>query len=114
VKGIHSKKSQGGSLNISRRDSDVLSSIIVHFQLNYVSPLVTRRILKIEPPIPDELSPAVKDFICKLLVKEPRQRLGGGPGDAEEVKSHQFFRVSGKLISHSNMCACRWEYKWKP
>ena len=60
-----------------------------------------RRILKIEPPIPDDLSPSVKDFICKLLVKEPRQRLGGGPGDAEEVKSHPFFRVRNQLVINS-------------
>lgn len=52
-----------------------------------------RRILKIEPPIPDDLSPPVKDFICKMLIKEPRQRLGGGPTDATEVKSHAFFKV---------------------
>jgi len=53
---------------------------------------ISRRILRIEPPIPDDLSSSVKDFIIKLLIKEPRQRLGGGPGDAEEVKSHPFFR----------------------
>ena len=29
----------------------------------------------------------------KLLVKEPRKRLGGGLSDAEEVKSHRFFRT---------------------
>ncbi|XP_021945279.1 ribosomal protein S6 kinase alpha-5 isoform X3 [Folsomia candida] len=53
---------------------------------------ISRRILKIEPPIPDDLSPPVKDFICKMLIKEPRQRLGGGPTDATEVKSHAFFK----------------------
>ncbi|CAG7821855.1 unnamed protein product, partial [Allacma fusca] len=53
---------------------------------------ISRRILKIEPPIPDELSPNVKDFISKLLIKDPRQRLGGGPRDAEEIKSHPFFK----------------------
>ncbi|XP_067007640.1 ribosomal protein S6 kinase alpha-5 [Anabrus simplex] len=52
---------------------------------------ISRRILKTNPPIPDELSPEVSDFISKLLVKDPRKRLGGGAGDAEELKSHPFF-----------------------
>ncbi|XP_076066239.1 ribosomal protein S6 kinase alpha-5-like isoform X2 [Oratosquilla oratoria] len=53
---------------------------------------ISRRILKTQPPIPEELSPEVSDFISKLLVKDPRQRLGGGPGDAEELKRHAFFK----------------------
>lgn len=46
------------------------------------------------PPIPDDLSADVADFISKLLVKDPRKRLGGGEEDAEELKRHPFFRVS--------------------
>jgi ribosomal protein S6 kinase alpha-5 len=53
-----------------------------------------RRILKTNPPIPEDLSPEVSDFISKLLVKDPRKRLGGGEEDAEELKRHPFFRVS--------------------
>ena len=41
--------------------------------------------------MPDFLSPDVKDFILRLLIKDPRNRLGGGPLDAEEVKRHKFF-----------------------
>lgn len=52
-----------------------------------------RRILKQDPPIPDNLSPATADFISKLLVKDPRKRLGGGPSDAQELKEHPFFDV---------------------
>lgn len=37
---------------------------------------ISRRILKTEPPIPDELGSEVKDFISKLLVKDPKKRLG--------------------------------------
>ena len=43
--------------------------------------------------MPNFLSDDVKDFILKLLVKDPRKRLGGGISDAEEVKSHRFFRT---------------------
>lgn len=34
----------------------------------------------------------VADFISKLLVKDPRQRLGGGEEDAKELKRHPFFK----------------------
>lgn len=32
------------------------------------------------------------DFISKLLIKEPRKRLGGGSEDAAELKRHSFFK----------------------
>ncbi len=52
---------------------------------------ISKRILGAEPLMPDFLGPQVRDFILKLLVKDPRRRLGGGPGDAAEVKAHSFF-----------------------
>jgi len=54
---------------------------------------ISKRILRAEPPMPEFLSKDVTDFILKLLVKDPRQRMGGGPTDAEEVKGHRFFRT---------------------
>ena len=54
-------------------------------------PDISKRILNLEPMMPDFLNPDVKDFILRLLVKDPRKRLGGGPLDAEEVKRHKFF-----------------------
>ncbi|KAK9877248.1 hypothetical protein WA026_016990 [Henosepilachna vigintioctopunctata] len=53
---------------------------------------ISKRILRTTPPIPECLSEEVADFITKLLVKDPRQRLGGGEGDAEELKRHPFFK----------------------
>ncbi|XP_012289239.1 ribosomal protein S6 kinase alpha-5 isoform X2 [Orussus abietinus] len=53
---------------------------------------ISKRILKTEPPIPSHLNPAVRNFITRLLVKDPRQRLGGGPRDAKELKEHPFFK----------------------
>lgn len=46
------------------------------------------------PPMPQGFSPEVADFISRLLVKNPRKRLGGGEEDAEELKRHPFFAVS--------------------
>ncbi|XP_071553758.1 ribosomal protein S6 kinase alpha-5 isoform X1 [Temnothorax nylanderi] len=53
---------------------------------------ISRRILKNDPPpMPSHMSANVSDFITRLLVKDPRQRLGGGPRDAKELKEHPFF-----------------------
>ncbi|XP_011640915.1 ribosomal protein S6 kinase alpha-5-like isoform X2 [Pogonomyrmex barbatus] len=53
---------------------------------------ISRRILKNDPPpMPSHLSVNVSDFITRLLIKDPRQRLGGGPRDAKELKEHPFF-----------------------
>ena len=54
-------------------------------------PDISKRILNLEPMMPDFLGQEVKDFILRLLIKDPRKRLGGGPLDAEEVKRHKFF-----------------------
>lgn len=41
--------------------------------------------------MPERLTKDTKDFIIKLLNKNPAKRLGAGKGDAEELKSHPFF-----------------------
>jgi serine/threonine protein kinase len=40
---------------------------------------------------PDWLRGEARDLITQLLRKNPSQRLGGGPGDSEEVKQHEWF-----------------------
>uniref|UniRef100_A0A7E4VPX7 non-specific serine/threonine protein kinase n=1 Tax=Panagrellus redivivus TaxID=6233 RepID=A0A7E4VPX7_PANRE len=41
---------------------------------------------------PSRLSPPAVDLLIKLLVKNPTQRLGGGPDDWREIQVHEFFR----------------------
>ncbi|XP_065087827.1 ribosomal protein S6 kinase alpha-5-like [Ochlerotatus camptorhynchus] len=53
---------------------------------------ISKKITNTEAVIPDHLSREAKDFIRKLLVKDPRRRLGGGSADASELKSHGFFK----------------------
>ncbi|XP_065728079.1 ribosomal protein S6 kinase alpha-5 isoform X7 [Phocoena phocoena] len=53
---------------------------------------MTRRILKSEPPYPQEMSAVAKDLIQRLLMKDPKKRLGCGPRDADEIKEHLFFQ----------------------
>lgn len=56
-----------------------------------------RRILKKDPPFPKDMEPLAKDIIQRLLVKDPKKRLGSGPNGAENVKKHPFYQVG--LIS---------------
>lgn len=53
---------------------------------------ISRRILRTTPPIPESIGRDVADFIRRLLIKDPRKRLGGGEGDAKELKRHSFFK----------------------
>uniref|UniRef100_A0A287D7D6 Ribosomal protein S6 kinase n=1 Tax=Ictidomys tridecemlineatus TaxID=43179 RepID=A0A287D7D6_ICTTR len=53
---------------------------------------ISRRILKSEPPYPQEMSALAKDLIQRLLTKDPKKRLGCGPRDADEIKEHLFFQ----------------------
>lgn len=54
---------------------------------------ISRRILSEPPPFPQRLGAVVKDLISKLLIKDPKKRLGGGgQTDAREIKMHPFFR----------------------
>jgi serine/threonine protein kinase len=53
---------------------------------------VFRRILTRDPTIPDGLSLDASDLISKLLMRDPKRRLGGGKDDAEELKRHPFFK----------------------
>lgn len=52
---------------------------------------ISRRILKTDPPMRG-MGNEVKDFIERLLVKDPKRRLGGNKADANDLKSHPFFR----------------------
>ncbi|XP_003408869.1 ribosomal protein S6 kinase alpha-5 isoform X1 [Loxodonta africana] len=53
---------------------------------------ISRRILKSEPPYPQDMSAVAKDLIKRLLMKDPKKRLGCGPRDADEIKEHLFFQ----------------------
>ncbi|KNC78816.1 AGC/SGK protein kinase, variant [Sphaeroforma arctica JP610] len=50
------------------------------------------KILKSDPRIPNYVSADAKDFLTKLLIRDPLQRLGSGPTLAEEVKNHAFLK----------------------
>ncbi|CAB4060767.1 RPS6KA5 [Lepeophtheirus salmonis] len=69
----------------------------------YAARHISKRILRIDPLMPSSLSPEIKDFILKLLVKDPISRLGGGSGDAEEVKAHPFFSSGDNAINWDDL-----------
>jgi len=49
-------------------------------------------IVKEKVRLPNSLSKPAKSLLAGLLTKDPRQRLGGGPGDCQELKEHEFFQ----------------------
>uniref|UniRef100_A0A914DK56 Ribosomal protein S6 kinase n=1 Tax=Acrobeloides nanus TaxID=290746 RepID=A0A914DK56_9BILA len=50
------------------------------------------KILKGRLSLPPYLSPEARDLIKRLLKRHVETRLGAGPDDANEIKSHPFFR----------------------
>ncbi|XP_070609370.1 ribosomal protein S6 kinase alpha-5 [Erythrolamprus reginae] len=71
---------------------------------------ISRRILKSEPPYPQEMSPLAKDLIQCLLMKDPKKRLGCGSGNADEIKQHSFF----KKINWNDLAAKKVSAPFKP
>lgn len=53
---------------------------------------ISRRILKSEPPYPQEMTASAKDIIQSLLMKDPKKRLGCGLSGTDEIKQHPFFQ----------------------
>uniref|UniRef100_A0A1A9WI21 non-specific serine/threonine protein kinase n=1 Tax=Glossina brevipalpis TaxID=37001 RepID=A0A1A9WI21_9MUSC len=53
---------------------------------------ISRQIQKVDPVLPPTLGETVKDFILKMLHKDPKKRLGGNKKCASDIKNHPFFR----------------------
>jgi len=64
-----------GRLPFYNRDHDILFELILMEEVRF----------------PKTISSDAKDLLGRLLVKDPLKRLGGGPEDAQAVKSHSFF-----------------------
>ncbi|KAL8169044.1 UNVERIFIED_CONTAM: Ribosomal protein S6 kinase alpha-5 [Gekko kuhli] len=71
---------------------------------------ISRRILKSEPPYPEEMSALAKDVIQRLLMKDPKKRLGCGSSGADEIKQHPFFQK----INWDDMAAKKVPAPFKP
>lgn len=69
---------------------------------------ISRRILRTNPPIPQNLSPEVVDLLNCVLVKDPRKRLGSV--SADDIKRHPFF----KTINWDDLAARRVPAPFKP
>ncbi|KIO33010.1 hypothetical protein M407DRAFT_18165 [Tulasnella calospora MUT 4182] len=49
-------------------------------------------IIEDEPLYPITMPRDAMSIVQKLLIRDPNRRLGGGEGDAEEIKRHRFFK----------------------
>lgn len=64
-----------GRLPFYNRDHDVLFTLILVEEVKF----------------PRSISPEARSLLSGLLVKQPDQRLGGGPDDYLEIQQHPFF-----------------------
>ncbi|XP_052903527.1 RAC serine/threonine-protein kinase [Anopheles moucheti] len=83
-----------GRLPFYNRDHDILFTLILMEEVKF----------------PRNISPNARSLLSGLLVKNPKQRLGGGPDDAKEIMVHPFF-VS---INWSDLVAKRITPPFKP
>jgi serine/threonine protein kinase len=68
------------------------------------------KIRKSELPYPASLSRPAKGVLKALLTKDPTKRLGSGPNDAEDIKSHIFFAE----IKWDKLASGEIPAPWKP
>ncbi|XP_065092664.1 RAC serine/threonine-protein kinase [Ochlerotatus camptorhynchus] len=64
-----------GRLPFYNRDHDILFTLILMEEVKF----------------PRNISPNARDLLAGLLMKQPRDRLGGGPNDAKAIMVHPFF-----------------------
>lgn len=57
--------------------------------------------MKKDPPFPKDMGPLAKDIIQRLLIKDPKKRLGSGSSGAQNVKSHPFYQARRKSIIYT-------------
>ncbi|CAM9125799.1 unnamed protein product, partial [Ectocarpus fasciculatus] len=63
-----------------------------------------QKIMTAELTFPSFMSDRAKDLLTRLLIRDPKLRLGSGPGDAEELKSHPFFSdINWERLSSGNI-----------
>ncbi|KAK3802703.1 hypothetical protein RRG08_001966 [Elysia crispata] len=83
-----------GRLPFYNKDHDVLFELILVQNVKF----------------PRNLSEEAKSLLSGLLVKKPRERLGGSEADVEEIKSHPFF----DSINWEDLVAKKIPPPWKP
>ena len=71
-----------------------LSHWLTHFQVRF----------------PSRMSQEARELLSGLLVKDPKERLGGGPEDALEIMNHAFFKninwqdLEAKKVNCGSLC----------
>ncbi|KAI9137183.1 kinase-like domain-containing protein [Paraphysoderma sedebokerense] len=59
---------------------------------------------------PPDISPVAKNFLSRLLTRDPEKRLGSGPWGSKEIQDHPFFEG----LDWNKLFKCEIEPHWKP
>ncbi|TRY91783.1 hypothetical protein DNTS_023742 [Danionella cerebrum] len=72
---------------------------------------IAERIKKKDPPFPKDIGPVAKDLIQRLLIKDPKMRLGSGSSGAQSVKNHPFYqaRTFQAFLNRPDIPKMNWE-----
>lgn len=67
------------------------------------------KIMKAELTFPAHVSDHARSLLSNLLVRDPKQRLGSGEADAEELKGHPFFAdMNWQELATGEWSLCVW------
>lgn len=69
-----------------------------------------KKIMFSDLTFPEDMAADTQDFIGKLLVRDPTQRLGHGPSGSTDVKAHPYFAN----INWDKLYNKEVEAPWKP
>ena len=65
-------------------------------------------LLQEEVKFPSRMSEVGRTVLTGLLIKDPQRRLGGGPRDVQDVKTHPFFSSLNWQVSCGSHVTCMW------
>ena len=57
-----------------------------------LSSLIAHLLTHLQVRFPSRMSQEARELLSGLLIKDPKERLGGGPEDALEIMNHAFFK----------------------
>lgn len=71
-------------------------------------------ILRQRISMPRTMSAPAQKFVANCLVRNPKERLGFGTKEREQITSHPFFKLEGKQIDFAKLEKKQYKPPFKP